>query len=291
MTAKDVSDYGEQVTARCERVLGTVLRAIGAPWRDRVCLVGGLVPRYLLPGVVDPLTGAHVGSTDVDMALGLAVGGRLGGAYRTLEKNLKGAGLARYKRSSWQWSVEVDDHVVVLELLGDDAATPSGTLFRPKVTPPAGSGNLELLCVRGVELALRDAVLVEREIELLDGAYSTVQIQIAGLAPFVMLKAAAYLDRRDPKDVYDLLFVLRNWPGGPKEAAAAIAASPIAAEDLLVDSLARLAGDFSSANHAGPRDYERFVGAAPRSPGAAALRDEALLIWHEFSRALSPSTP
>lgn len=283
MNAKDVSDYGEQVTARCERVLGTVLRTIGAPWRDRVCLVGGLVPRYLLPGVVDPLTGAHVGSTDVDMALGLAIGGRLGGAYRTLENNLKRAGLTRHRGSSWQWSIEVDNHVVVLELLGEDGDTPSGTLFRPKVTPPAGSGNLELLCVRGVELALRDSVVVEREIELLDGAYSAVRIRVAGLAPFVMLKAAAYLDRRNAKDVYDLLVVLRNWPGGPREAAAAIAASPIAAEELLIESLARLAGDLTSADHAGPRDYERFVGAAPRSPLGAALRDEALLIWHEFA--------
>lgn len=61
MTAKNVSDYGEQVTARCERVLGTVIRAIGVPWRDRVCLVGGLVPRYLLPGVIDPLTEITLG--------------------------------------------------------------------------------------------------------------------------------------------------------------------------------------------------------------------------------------
>jgi hypothetical protein len=288
MAGKDLSDYGEQVTARCERVLGSVLRGIGAPWRDRVCLVGGLVPRYLLPGVVDPLTGAHVGSTDVDMALGLAFEGHPGGAYRTLENNLKRAGLARYKGSSWQWSIEVDGHVVVLELLGDDSATPSGTLFRPKVTPPAGSGNLELLCVRGVELALRDAVLIEREMQLLDGAYSTVEIRVAGLAPFVMLKAAAYLDRRVAKDVYDLLFVLRNWPGGPREAALVIAGSPIATEELLLESLGRLAGDFASANHAGPRDYEGFVAPGPRSPDAAALRDEALLIWYEFNSAFSP---
>lgn len=288
MAGKDLSDYGEQVTARCERVLGTVLRGIGAPWRDRVCLVGGLVPRYLLPGVVDPLTGAHVGSTDVDMALGLALEGQLGGAYRTLENNLKRAGLARHRGSSWQWSIEVDGHVVMLELLGEDAATPSGSLFRPKVTPPAGSGNLELLCVRGVELALRDPVVVEREIELLDGAYSTVQIRVAGLAPFVTLKATAYLDRRLAKDVYDLLFVLRNWPGGPGEAARVIANSPIATEELLHDSLGRLAGDFISANHAGPRDYEGFVAPGPRSSEAAALRDEALLIWHDFSSSFSP---
>jgi hypothetical protein len=42
--------YSDTATERCERVLGTLMRGIGQPWRHRVYLVGGLVPRYLVQG-------------------------------------------------------------------------------------------------------------------------------------------------------------------------------------------------------------------------------------------------
>jgi hypothetical protein len=287
MPAKSFADYDEQTTGRCERVLGSVLRGIGSPWRERVCLVGGLVPRYLVPNAVDPLLGAHIGSTDIDVALGLAVG-RLGsGAYHNLENNLKGAGLARHGGSSWQWAAQVDGHRILVELLGDDSSVPSGTLFRPKISPPAGAGRLELLCVRGVELALLDFVIVERELEMLDGALSTVELRVAGLAPFVALKADAYLDRREPKDVYDLLFVLRNWPGGPRSAGRTVASSPIARNEFVVSAVDRISGDFATAGHVGPRDYERFADLGSRGDESAAIRDEAVLVWSEFTDGLT----
>jgi hypothetical protein len=52
-------------------VLVTVLGNIG-PWAQRVYLAGGLAPRYLisqLPADVPP----HVGSTDVDLIISVAV--------------------------------------------------------------------------------------------------------------------------------------------------------------------------------------------------------------------------
>lgn len=58
--------YSSAATERCERALGTLMRGIGQPWRHRVCLVGGLVPLYLVrgDGYDQPV---HVGSTDVDV--------------------------------------------------------------------------------------------------------------------------------------------------------------------------------------------------------------------------------
>ena len=66
-------DYSSEATQRCERVLGTLMRGIGQPWRHKICLVGGLVPLYLVPGS-DYAQPEHVGSTDVDVALRLVVG-------------------------------------------------------------------------------------------------------------------------------------------------------------------------------------------------------------------------
>lgn len=282
MAAKEIASYSETATLRCERVFASVLRAVGSPWRGRICLVGGLVPRYLLPEGAAKYASGHVGSTDIDLAISLAVGPADGAAYATLESNLKRAGMTRYKSSSWQWVADVDGQPVVVELLGEDPATESGTLFRPHIKPPAGGGKLKLLCVRGVELALQDVVEVPREIVLLDGSTSVVDLRVAGLAPFVALKADAYLDRREPKDVYDLIHVLRHWPGGPRAAAGECAASPVASDPFVASALERLGRDFASPAHAVPRDYGRFLAGTLTGPGFEGMRDEALLVWRQF---------
>lgn len=283
MTAKEIASYSETATLRCERVFASVLRAVGSPWRGRICLVGGLVPRYLLPENAAKPAAGHVGSTDIDLAISLAVGTADGAAYATLENNLRRAGLDRYRSSSWQWVADVDGQPVVVELLGEDPSTESGTLFGPHIKPPAGAGKLKLLCVRGAELALRDVIEVPREIVLLDGSTSVVGLRVAGLAPFVVLKADAYLDRREPKDVYDLIHVLRYWPGGPRAAAGMCAASPVADDPFVASALERLGRDFASAAHAAPRDYGRFLAGATSGAEFAGMRDEALLVWRQFA--------
>jgi len=276
-----VEQYNNEATKRCERVLGTLMRGIGQPWRDKVCLVGGLAPLYLVQGdgYAQP---AHVGSADVDVALRLAVEAEDLGAYATLETNLKRNGFSRVDGSSWRWAADVDDEVVVLELLGDMEDVEPGTVFRPKVAPPAGAGGVGLLCVRGLELAFRDSITITRDLQLLDGAYSEVDLQVANLAPFVALKADAYLDRRKPKDAYDLVYVLRWWKGGPEAAAAAVAASPVASDPFLASAVSRVAGDFSESNRVGAADYASLAAPSGTAAEMAQARNEAVLVIRQF---------
>ena len=71
MAFQQRGDYSEAATLRCERALVTFLGDIG-PWSKRVVLVGGLVPRYLVGSV--PLgVSPHIGTTDVDLVIRLAV--------------------------------------------------------------------------------------------------------------------------------------------------------------------------------------------------------------------------
>ncbi len=279
-------EYSSEATERCERALGTLMRGIGQPWRHKICLVGGLVPLYLTPGD-DYVQPQHIGSTDVDVALRLVVEAEDEGAYSTLETNLKRAGFGRVAGSSWRWCADVDGHAVILELLGDRTDAEPGTVFVPKVAPSAGAGGVGLLCVRGVELAFRDPVAVVRELVCLDGARSSVEFQVANLAPFVALKADAYLDRRKPKDAYDLVYVLRWWDGGPVAAATAVAASPIAGEPFVLSAIKRVLGEFAGPDRVGAVDYAALAAAGGTEAEAARARNEAVLVFRQFSEALS----
>lgn len=281
-----IEQYSIEATRRCERVLGTLMRGIGRPWHGRLCLVGGLVPRYLVQGDghVQP---AHVGSTDVDVALRLAVGADDLGAYATLETNLKKNGFSRVDGSSWRWAADVGSEVVVLEFLGDMEDVEPGTVFRPKVVPPAGAGGVGVLCVRGLDLAFKDSIVVMRDLQLLDGSHASVSFRVANLAPFIALKADAYLDRRKPKDAYDLVYVLRWWKGGPEVAAAAVSESPVAGDPFFVSALSRVAEDFSDAHRVGAVDYARLAAAHGTAVDMARAAHEAVLVIQAFVRNLT----
>ena len=77
------SAYDEETTARCERALVTLLGDLG-PWRERIYLAGGLAPRYLV-GQLPEGAPAHVGTTDIDLVIGLALGDETPETYRTLQ--------------------------------------------------------------------------------------------------------------------------------------------------------------------------------------------------------------
>ena len=81
--------YSDQYTVDCERVLVTLLRGLG-PWKESVCLVGGLTPRYLVVAK-PPEVPAHAGTLDVDIVIDLQILADTAG-YHTLEENLRGPG-------------------------------------------------------------------------------------------------------------------------------------------------------------------------------------------------------
>ena len=84
--------YSDQYTLDCERVLVTLLRGLG-PWKDSVCLVGGLTPRYLVPAR-PPVVPAHAGTLDVDIVIDLQILADTE-AHHTLEENLRRMGFER----------------------------------------------------------------------------------------------------------------------------------------------------------------------------------------------------
>jgi hypothetical protein len=270
------SDYDQVATSRCERTLVTLLGDIG-PWRERIYLAGGLAPRYIvgqLPEGVSP----HVGTTDVDLVIGLALD-EAAGTYRTLETNLKRSGFAG--ESSFRWVRTVDGVTVAVEFLCETDAVEPGRIFKPR-GEGTGSG-LGAFNVRGAQLLADD--FLERDIEadrLDDGGRSRVTLRVANILPYAVLKTFAFQERHENKDAYDLIFCLLNYGDGPDDAGRVASASPVVGHATVNEAIALLSARFQDVDRDGPAAYAAFLAGPDDSDGNARLRREAVVVVRTF---------
>ncbi len=206
------SEFDIAATERCERVLVTLLGDLG-PWCDRVVLVGGLAPRYIVGS--DPLAAnPHVGTTDVDLVITLAVG-ESSETYATLYRNLIRSGFAVGKHS-FQWQRIVDGVTVDVEFICETNEADPGAIYRPKQGTGSDFAAFNAPCAG---LTARDCVEVPVTAERLDGGgLSTVRLRVAGVLIFTVLKLLAFQQRHHNKDSYDLVYTLKNHENGPRAA-------------------------------------------------------------------------
>lgn len=275
------SDYDEETTARCERALVTLLGDLG-PWGERIYLAGGLAPRYLV-GLLPEGARAHVGTTDIDLVIGLALGDETPETYRTLQTNLERSGFAQ-EEPSFRWTHDVEDVKVIVEFLCETDQEDFGRIFRPK--GEATGAKLGAFNVRGAHLARDDFVEREIEAERLDGGgRSRVTVRVANVLPYSVLKIFSFQDRHENKDAYDLVFTLLNHEGGPQTAGADAAKSPVAGHEQVADALALLAERFADADQDGPSAYALFLADPDDEEERARLRQEAVATVRGFLSA------
>jgi hypothetical protein len=275
------SAYDEVTTARCERALVTLLGDIG-PWSERIYLAGGLAPRYIV-GSLPEGARPHVGTTDVDLVIGLALGDESPEAYRTLENNLKKAGFKA--ESSFRWIKDVQGVNVIVEFLCETDQVEPGRIYKPK-EEGTGSG-LGAFNVRGAQLVTRDYLVRTIEAERLDGGgLSRVDVRVANILSYTVLKILAFQDRHENKDAYDLIYCLLNFGDGPYDAGRVAAESAILDEEQVSESLRLLAERFESVEHDGPHAYGAFLSESGDEDEAARLRQEAVAVVREFLQGL-----
>jgi hypothetical protein len=261
------SDYDQVTTGRCERALLTLLGDIG-PWSERIYLAGGLAPRYLTDTLAEGVPG-HVGTTDVDIIIGLAVADEAPETYRTLQNNLEKASF-RQQEPSFRWAREVDGVTVLIEFLCETDQVQSGRIFRPK-GEYTGS-RLGAFNVRGAQLARHDYLERQLRGERLDnGGQSTVTLRVANILPYAVLKIFSFQDRHANKDAYDLIFTLLNQDAGPRAAGAAAAASPVAGHPQVSEALSLLGEDSPASPRTGQQPTPpswRAPATRTRTPGS-----------------------
>ncbi len=270
-----MEDYSATITDLCERALVTVVGDIGF-WAGHLYLVGGLAPKYIVGSL--PEDGIpHVGSNDVDLALVIAVDVVARKKYATLARRLRDRGFLQSPLPDdpeFRWRRNEGGVDIILEFLCETDSVLPGENFKPKSGTGAG---FQACNIPGVGFASSDYVVVDIDAERLDdGGRSTVAVRVVGLLPFIVLKAMALQGRHEPKDAYDLVYVLLHYGDGPAAAGRAMASSPVVGQPMVSDALALLRGRFADSGTDGPAAYATFLGREADADGIARLRNEAV---------------
>jgi hypothetical protein len=196
--------------AAAERALIRVVHHYGA--RPEFVLLGGLVPDLLCSssGVV------HSGTTDVDVQVNLEIAAGSVNAAR-LEQALRNAEFEPDAQRVWRWRTGDGVAVIKFELLADLDDQPAGA-----TVVFDGCGDLGAANLRGTGFAVRDVEVRELRARV-GGVDQVAEINVTGLAGFLLAKCAAAHSRRKGKDWYDIAYVLlHNDAGGVEAAAAAV---------------------------------------------------------------------
>jgi hypothetical protein len=226
-----------------------------------VIMIGGLVPSLLVPS---PDTGLepHVGTTDLDLCLSVALIDGEVGAYERLEKSLRAAkfDMARDENGasiSWRWRGGTGGALTVEFFCATGPGRPAGRLFRPGGVV---GGKLSALAIEAGRLIDRDARECEVEVDLPDGGGRTRhKLIVAGPGSYLAAKAHALRERTKNKDAYDVVWLAECWPGGQAALADEIRRSPVF--DDLAATIATLREEFASIDAAGSVKYGRFMSA------------------------------
>ncbi len=159
----------------------------------------------------------------------------------------------------------------------------------PSVTraPQMSTNGLGAVNLRGTGFASRDFSAHELRARI-GGVDHVAEVNVTGLAGFLLAKAAAARARRSAKDWYDVAFVLlHNDAGGPTAAAAAVRAR--FGRELVGSirtALDDLAANFQSASAQGPQAYSSQVLLDHPELDEATVLADAVVAIGEFSHAL-----
>jgi len=123
------------------------------------------------------------------------------------------------------------------------------------------------LSTPGLELAFAERVEVDLDGHTLKGERARRTIPVCGPAAFVVLKALAFGDRGEPKDAYDLVYVIRHSPGRGRAIAERLATHAEHHASIVQRALCLLARDFDGPDGLGPTRAAGFAIAEPAAPG------------------------
>ena len=262
------SGYTREETILVESACLSVAATLGA-FMDHLCIVGGLVPGLLIDRELgpDPETGEfHAGTTDLDVGLSIVL--LDDHQYTAISKRLRQEGFhpdvnEGGNPTPQRWKLG-ELRVTVDFLMPPIPGSEQGGRVQPL------EGDFGALIAPGLELAFDERHEVSVSGHTLMGEAATRAIPVCGPATFVVLKALAFADRGEPKDAYDLVYVLRRWPAGVVDVAERLVAHAKEHRTVVQRALAALAANFATPDGLGPQRAAAFEGRANADTDAAA---------------------
>jgi len=262
------SGYSREETEQVEAACLTVAVTLGA-FMDRLCIVGGLVPSLLIDRAIGPDPGSgggHPGTNDLDVGLEIAL--LDDEQYVEIGRRLRqeGFGPDRNEQDNptpQRWKLG-DLKVTIDFLLPPIPGAERGGSIQPL------EGDLAALIAPGLQLASDEREEIEIAGHTLKGEKVERTVPVCGPATFIVLKALAFSDRAEPKDAFDLVYVLRRWPGGIAGIAKRLARHAKHNEHVVKEALDHLAKDFADPDTIGPQRVAEFEGETADDPDAIA---------------------
>ncbi len=268
-----------EARAAAEQALVRVVHHYGE--RPEFVVLGGLVPELLCANSVFQ----HAGTTDIDVQVNLEIAC---GSVNTerLERALHKAEFEPDNERVWRWRTDGSGAraVVKFELLADldSAASDSTVIFE-------GCDHLGAANLRGTIYATRD-IEVKTLTARIGGIEHTVEVNVTGLAGFLLAKCAAARSRRSLKDWYDIAFVLlHNEVGGPAAASRAVIAKFGDELEASRTALDDLVANFADKDAQGPKAYSKQMLIDHPSLDRTTLVADAIVSVKEFYAGLFSS--
>jgi len=251
------SGYSREETELVETICLTVIGTLGA-YLDDLCVVGGLVPTLLIDRRLEPEEteeDRHPGTNDFDVGLSIALLDDK--RYAEVSARLRAEGFGPDKN-------EAGNEIRQRWRLGETKVTVD-FLMSPSPGHEEGARlhdlepDLAALVTKGLDFAFDERVEVELEGETIKREKLRRVIPVCGPGAFVVLKALAFTDRMEPKDAYDLTYVLRRFPESPGSIVERMARHADRDGELIESALNALANDFEEIESIGPQRAAEFT--------------------------------
>lgn len=214
---------------------------------------------------------------DLEIACGSVNTARLERALRNAEFEPDGSLV-------WRWAADgtTTRTVVKFELLADLDDAPAESTIRFDECERLGAVNL-----RGTGFASRD-IVVRTLSTRIGGEQYSADVNVTGLAGFLLAKTAAAYSRRKPKDWYDLAFVLLYNDAGGTAAAARAVGRRFGHELVgsIRSALDDLLANFGTPASQGPRAFVQQMLLNHPDQDPTTLASDAVLAIGEFHKEL-----
>lgn len=269
------SGYTSEDLEQARAALLTMGVTLGAYLGD-LCIVGGLVPSLL----IEPTGGSsphdpHPGTNDLDV--GLSIGLLNEERYTAISKRLRSEGFEAGANDAGNLTPQTWRHPRLRITI--DFLVPQTSSQQERMRVQHLESDFGAFVIPGLDIAFDDLRPVELSGETLRGERASRTFQVCGPATFVVLKALAFGDRGEPKDAFDLVYVLRYSEGRGRAIADRLVQLRGAHGALIEHALNLLDRDFAELDNPGPRRSASF--GVPRDADAGEL-DDAVADAHGF---------